>query len=113
MIFDFEIGGVGHDLFAVLASDFDLGPGRALTGRGTLAWRHASGDVDPTATAAFTAGGPAFTVTGLPIEKDALMVEVGLSAEVSARLRLSLSYDGQFADRSTDQSLRGGVSLRF
>ncbi|GGL29525.1 autotransporter domain-containing protein [Caulobacter rhizosphaerae] len=100
-------------LGAHLASDFDLGPGRALTGRGTLAWRHASGDVDPTATAAFTAGGPAFTVTGLPIEKDALVVEVGLSAEVSARVRLSLSYDGQFADKSTDQSLRGGVSLRF
>ncbi|AYV45238.1 hypothetical protein CFHF_03475 [Caulobacter flavus] len=97
---------------ARLSASFALGGDRSLTARGSLGWRRASGDVDPTATASFAAG-PAFTVIGLPIEKDALAVETGLSAAVSSRLRLNLSYDGQFAGRSTDQSLRGGLALSF
>ncbi|WP_349236887.1 autotransporter domain-containing protein [Bosea sp. Tri-54] len=44
--------------------------GMDLTLRGGLAWRHAFGDVTPTAALAF-AGSSSFTVAGLPIARDA------------------------------------------
>jgi hypothetical protein len=51
--------------------------------RGTLGWRHALGDVTPTSTLAF-AGGHAFTIAGVPIARDAAIVEAGLDLKMTA-----------------------------
>ncbi|MDI1267109.1 MAG: autotransporter domain-containing protein [bacterium] len=54
-----------------------------LTARGTLAWRHALGDITPVAALAFQSGGAAFALAGSPIAGDALVAEAGLDLAVA------------------------------
>ena len=51
--------------------------------RAFVGWRHAFGDVNPVAVEAFAAGGPAFTVAGAPIDRDAVVVDLSLDYRVS------------------------------
>ena len=79
---------------------------------GMAGWRHAFGDVDPTAT--FTlAGSTPFTIAGAPIAEDALVIEAGFEVEVSDTLSLGAGYDGQFGDGSTANQVEGHLRLRF
>ena len=75
-------------------------------------WRHAFGDIDPTAMVAFSAG-PAFVVTGAPIAQDALVVELGFDYALSDRLTVSAGYDGQFGSGTTSNLFEGALQLRF
>ena len=50
--------------------------GTAIALRGMLGWRHAFGGLRPSATLAFDQG-PAFSVAGAPIARDAARVELG------------------------------------
>jgi outer membrane autotransporter protein len=83
-----------------------------LTLRGGLAWRHAFGDVTPTAALAFT-GSSAFTVAGLPIAKDAAVVEAGLDLAISKSASLGLAYTGQLAQDTQDHAFKGTLAVRF
>jgi outer membrane autotransporter protein len=92
-------------------SNFVLG-GVAAIARGTLGWRHASGDVQPLADVAF-AGGGAFTVAGTPIARDAAVIEAGLDFAVSPLATLGLSYAGQLASDASDNGFKADLSIRF
>jgi len=86
--------------------------GMDLTLRGTLAWRHAFGDVTPLATFAFT-GGSAFTVAGVPIARNAALVEAGLDLAITPGATLGLSYTGQLATDAQDHAFKGNLAVRF
>lgn len=86
--------------------------GMDMTFRGTLAWRHAFGDVTPLATVAFTGGG-AFTVAGVPIARNAALLEAGLDVAIAASATLGLSYTGQLATDSQDHAFKGNLAVRF
>lgn len=90
---------------------FELG-GVAASARGTLGWRHASGDVKPLASVAFAAG-QAFTVAGTPIARDAAVIEAGLDFAVSPQATLGLSYAGQLAKRASDNGFKVDLSVKF
>jgi outer membrane autotransporter protein len=83
-----------------------------LTLRGALAWRHAFGDTTPLATLAFAGGSP-FSVAGLPIARNAALVEAGLDLAVGARATLGLSYSGQLASDVQDHAFKGNLAIRF
>ncbi|RVA34424.1 autotransporter outer membrane beta-barrel domain-containing protein [Mesorhizobium sp. M7D.F.Ca.US.004.03.1.1] len=93
------------------STDFALG-GMNATARGMLGWRHAFGDVTPTSSFAF-AGGDAFTIAGVPIARDAAVIEAGLDLNMSANATLALSYTGQFGSGTADQGAKVDLSLRF
>nr|WP_314073054.1 autotransporter domain-containing protein [uncultured Roseococcus sp.] len=93
------------------ATSFALG-GLDLTATGMLGWRHAWGDVRPTATMAF-AGGDPFTVTGAPIGRDAAIVETGISTAIGRGLTVAVSYTGQIGDQAQAHGVRGNLSWRF
>jgi outer membrane autotransporter protein len=76
---------------------------------GMLGWRHAIGDLSPSARLAFADPG-FFTIAGVPLPRDALVVEAGLSAGISETAWLALTYVGEFADGV--QSSAGRASLR-
>ena len=59
---------------------------------GTLGWRHAFGDVDPASTMAFVQGGESFTTNGVPIARDAALVELGVNMAVSKRTTVGVIY---------------------
>ncbi|MCK0210113.1 autotransporter domain-containing protein, partial [Starkeya koreensis] len=90
----------------------DLGT-TVATLKGLLGWRHAFGDVESLATYSFATGSAPFTVEGVPIAQDSLLVDVGMNVAVSAFVNLGLAYNGEFGDGATDQAVRGTLDWKF
>jgi len=90
---------------------FDLGamPSRL---RGLVGWRHVFGNIEPQSTFAF-AGGEDFDITGVPVARDAAVVEAGLDIALSDDAGLGLSYGGQFGSGTSDQSVTGKLTIDF
>jgi outer membrane autotransporter protein len=80
--------------------------------RTTVGWRHAFGNVTPSSTFALD-GSSYFGIAGVPIAKDALVLEAGLDMKLSDRATLGVAYNGQFGGRTTDQGLRGTFNWKF
>jgi outer membrane autotransporter protein len=93
------------------STDFMLGPMLA-TVRGTLGWMHAYGDITPVSVMSFAGGSP-FAVTGVPIATDAAVTEAGFDLHIAPQATLGVSYNGQFGDGATDQSVRGIFTMQF
>jgi outer membrane autotransporter protein len=91
--------------------DMDLGGFDGVL-RGMLGWRRTFGTVTPDTQVSF-AGGNVFGISGVPVARDAAAVEAGLDVTVSDGVTLGLTYGGQFSNRSTDQSARGTIRIRF
>lgn len=107
-----DSSGIGYSTLGLRAStDLDMG-GMAVKLRGGLAWRHAFGDTNPKATLAF-AGSSAFTVAGLPIARDAALVEAGLDVGIGRGATLGLAYTGQLAEDAQDHAFKGVLAVRF
>jgi outer membrane autotransporter protein len=83
-----------------------------LTLRGGLGWRHAFGDVDPKTTLAF-AGSIPFNIAGMPIARDAAIVEAGLDLAIGRGATLGLAYTGQLAQDTQDHAFKGVLAVRF
>ena len=80
---------------------------------GTLGWRHAFGDVDPASTMSFVQGGESFTTNGVPIARDAAVVELGVNMAVSKRTTVGVIYGGQFGEGNQQHSGTLDVRYRF
>lgn len=80
--------------------------------RGLVGWRHAVGDVSQGAHVAFGASN-AFTVGGVPIAKDAAVLEAGLDFAVQRDLTLGVSYSGQLGDRVQDHGVKANLLWKF
>ena len=79
---------------------------------GSAGWRHAFGDAAPTATHAFAGGSP-FTVAGVPIARDAFVLDLGASINLTPDATLGLTYGGQFGSGFADQSLKANLAVQF
>ena len=79
---------------------------------GSAGWRHAAGDVTPTARLSFTDGG-LYTVAGLPIARDAVALEAGLKIKVQGRTDFSIAYSGQIGDQLADHGAKATITVRF
>jgi outer membrane autotransporter protein len=84
-----------------------------LTLRGLLGWRHAYGDVNPSALLAFSGGVSAFNVAGVPIDRDALVAEAGLDWQIDKNMTLGVSYSGQIGERAQEHAVKGNFSWHF
>jgi outer membrane autotransporter protein len=87
--------------------------GKPLTVNGTLAWRHAFGDVTPQTLLTFRDGGAPFTVAGVPIARDSLLVEAGLGIDLTANASIGITYSGQLARDAHDHGAKGNFTWRF
>ncbi|MDW6023347.1 autotransporter domain-containing protein [Mesorhizobium sp. BAC0120] len=94
------------------STTFDLN-GAAVTAKGTLGWRHAFGDVTPLSTMRFAAGGDAFSIGGVPIARDAAVLEAGLDFNLSQSATLGVTYGGQFGSGMSDQSVKANLNVKF
>ncbi|MGO4736837.1 autotransporter domain-containing protein [Bosea sp. 2KB_26] len=79
---------------------------------GTLGWRHAGGDLTPLSLQAFAGGAP-FSIAGVPIARDALVLGAGIGMKLTPAAELSIAYDGQLARSATDHSFNARVGIRF
>jgi outer membrane autotransporter protein len=80
--------------------------------KATLGWRHAFGGVTPSSTLAFAGGAP-FSIAGVPIARNAAVIDAGLDFALSKNTTFGVSYNGQFGSGVRDQSIRANLGLRF
>ena len=81
---------------------------------GSLAWRHAFGDVDPSSRAAFaTAPATSFAVAGAPISENALALGAGADFRLGAQTVLTFGYAGEYGSDGHDHGLKAELTFRF
>lgn len=90
---------------------FELGEMSARL-HGSLAWRHAIGELAQT-TALSIGGSDPYIVAGVPTARDAALVEAGVDVDLSESATVGASYSGVITESSTDQSLKGVLSVKF
>ena len=93
------------------STDFTIG-GVAATARGMFGWRHAFGDVTPLSTVAF-AGGDDFSIAGVPIARDTMLVEAGFDVQLARNTTLGVSYAGQFGPNAFDNGFKANLGAKF
>lgn len=93
------------------SSDLRLGKVEA-TVRGLVGWRRAHGDVTPTSRVSFN-GGDTFTVSGVPIGKDAAVLGAGLDLRITPRVTAGVAFDGQFGSGASDRTVSGTLRAVF
>ncbi len=81
--------------------------------RGSLGWRHVLGDVTPTATLNFGSAASSFTVAGLPIARDAAVVEGSADWVISQGTAIGLSYSGVLAKGVQEHALKAQFQRKF
>jgi outer membrane autotransporter protein len=107
-----ENTGTAFTTFGLRASsEFAIGTVKADL-RGTLGWRHAFDNVTPFSSFAF-AGGSAFNIAGVPIARDAAVVDAGLDFAIAKGTTVGIFYNGQFGNAAVDQSIRGNFVIKF
>lgn len=90
---------------------FELENGVVLTSKGSVGWRHAFNDI-PDAVLGF--GDRAnFEVRGLSIDRDALMLDLGVETKLSENVSLGLTYSGQFSSGSSQNSGKLTLDWKF
>jgi outer membrane autotransporter protein len=105
---------IGYSWLGVrAASAVPLANGTVLVPRATLQWQHAFGDVTPNAALAFQATGAAFTVAGIPIARDAALVEAGFEWRFSPSARLGAFYQGELAAHAQTHAVKGAFTWGF
>uniref|UniRef100_UPI000366D32B autotransporter outer membrane beta-barrel domain-containing protein n=1 Tax=Komagataeibacter europaeus TaxID=33995 RepID=UPI000366D32B len=106
--------GVTFSTFGVhLASTFQAGR-FLLTPHATLGYRHAFGLTIPTTHELFAAANSGnMDIAGVPLSIDAAVIDTGLSAKVSNRIDIGISYVGQYGNQSVDSGARAHFRLKF
>lgn len=104
--------GLGYTTLGLRAATTTRLSGMDVTLRGGLGWRHAFGDVDPKTTLAFAGSNP-FAIAGLPIARDAALVEAGLDLALGRNVSLGASYAAQLASDTQDHAFKANLAVRF
>src|SRR5262252_7876956 len=121
-----ETGGVGalsvsgtqndvnySTLGARWASTYLMPNGMALIPRASLAWQHAFGTVTPSALLTFQSTSATFGILGVPIARDAALVEAGGDLQLGPQTKVGVAYVGQLANNARDHSVKANFSWRF
>jgi len=106
---------VGYSTLGIrAASVLPLANGMIVLPRASLAWQHALGSVAANDVLAFQAA-PAstFTISGVPIARDAAIVEAGLDLAINTHATIGVSYTSQLASNVSDHAAKGKFSWRF
>jgi outer membrane autotransporter protein len=93
------------------AAQFSVGRS-SVTAQGLLGWRHGFGDISPQSMFAL-AGSADLDIAGVPMARDALLMEAGLTAALSDAVRLGVNYSGQTGDGVEDHGVRGNLTFTW
>lgn len=73
-----------------------------------VGWKHVFGQTRPEADHRFVTAGDYFSIRGVPVNRDALVVDLGGSLKLNENLSLTLNYNGDYGSRGqTHQGLAG------
>ena len=106
--------GVTFSTFGVRASSTFKAGNLLLTPHGSLSYRHAFGLTTPTTHELFAAAGNGdMDIAGVPLSTNSAVVDVGLTAKLTNRIDLGLSYIGQYGNQSVDSGARANFRWKF
>jgi outer membrane autotransporter protein len=105
---------VGYSTLGLRAATYYLlQNGMALIPRASVAWQHAFSATTPTAALAFQSTGAGFGIWGVPIARDAALIEAGGDLQLTAQAKVGVSYAGQLANSAHNHSVKGNFTWRF
>ncbi|HKR77185.1 MAG TPA: autotransporter domain-containing protein, partial [Rhodanobacter sp.] len=97
-----------------LRATFDLGaPSHGLHAHASLGWQHAWGDTLSVDTMRFESSSDSFAVAGLPVLRNAGVVNTGISFTIAPGVSVDASYQGQFGQHAKDQAARISLDWTF
>jgi outer membrane autotransporter protein len=106
--------GITFSTFGVKASSSFHAGRLLLIPHGSVAYRHAFGLTTPTTHMLFAAGGSgSMDIAGTPLSTDAVVLDTGLSARLSDRIKIGLSYTGQYGAQSVESGVKASMLLKF
>ena len=94
------------------ATELAMGGNAVTQLTGMVGWRHAFEDITPTSTHAF-AGSTPFTISGVPIAEDALVLEAGLEGSISPETTFGVRYSGQIGSGISDHAIKADLASKF
>jgi outer membrane autotransporter protein len=101
-------------LGARAAAAYTLWNGMMLIPRASVAWQYAFGEVNPATALAFAGiPGSNFSVTGVPIARNAALIDAGADLRINPQAKVGLYYWGQHANTAHENGLRGTLTWMF
>lgn len=85
----------------------------AMTARGSLGWQHAYDRAAPATLMSFATSPTPFAISGVPIARDALLVEAGLDALIYRNTVLALLYTGRIAADANAHAIKANLAVKF
>ena len=86
-------------LGARAATAYTLWNGMVLIPRATIAWQYAFSEINPATSLAFAGiPGSSFNVTGIPIARNAALIDAGADLRINTQAKVGLYYWGQQAN---------------
>jgi uncharacterized protein with beta-barrel porin domain len=105
---------VGYSALGLRAATaITLDNGTVLVPRSTLAWQHAFDGLTPAAAVTLQSTGAAFTVAGLPIAREAALLEGGFDLRFTPSARIGVTYSGALANHVQTHAVKGGFTWKF
>ena len=106
---------VGYSTIGIRAASLvPLQNGMVLIPRASLAWQHSFGSLAASDALAFQAAPTVpFTISGVPIARDAALVEAGVDLALNMHATIGVSYTGQIAGNVQDHGAKGRFSWKF
>jgi outer membrane autotransporter protein len=90
-----------------------LDSGMSMTPRLGIGWEHTWGTIDSSAQQAFLAGGSAFEVEGVALDRNTLQLELGVDFGVSPTQSFGFGFTGQKGDNTQQYALVGQWQMGF
>ena len=78
-----------------------------------LGWRHAFGNVVPSTLLTFQGGAQSFSISGVPIDRDAFVAESGLDYALTPSATVGLGISSQIGSRAWDYAFKGHLGSSF
>ncbi|WP_338474056.1 autotransporter domain-containing protein [Pseudomonas sp. MS646] len=101
------------DLGLHLTRPFVLDQGARLTPRLSVGWKHTYGDLRGHSRQRLVSGGKTYTVDGIELDRDSLLLEAGLDLTVSPRHTVGLSYKGETGQDNRNGAVMGQWRMMF
>ncbi|NHO57223.1 autotransporter domain-containing protein [Acetobacter lambici] len=106
--------GMTFSTFGVKASSAFHAGKLLLIPHGSVAYRHTFGLATPTTHMVFSAGGNgSMDIAGVPLSVNAAVLDAGLTARLTDRIKIGLSYTGQYGNQSVESSIKADMQWKF